>query len=172
MNYSKEKWIAVVAAVVVIGIFFGGMFAYNKQQGNGNNNDNDMFDQNQNDTNATSTEAQPPVTLAGGLIVQDIIVGTGPEVKTGDDIAVHYTGRLADGTVFDSSYNRGEPFLFKLGNGDVIPGWDRGLVGMKVGGIRVLEIPPSLAYGARGAGRAIPPNATLKFQVELLGVRQ
>lgn len=100
--------------------------------------------------------------------IEDIMVGTGPEATAGMTITVNYTGTLTDGTVFDSSYKRQEPFTLTLGVGQVIPGWDQGLEGMKVGGKRTLTIPPELAYGSQGAGSTIPPNATLIFQVELL----
>ena len=102
---------------------------------------------------------------------EDTKVGTGAEAVTGKSVSVHYTGWLTDGTKFDSSKDRGQPFSFQLGAGQVIKGWDQGVVGMKVGGIRKLTIPPELGYGARGAGGVIPPNATLVFEVELLGVQ-
>lgn len=104
------------------------------------------------------------------LSSEDLEVGTGAEAKTGDSVKVHYTGTLTDGTKFDSSLDRGTPFEFTLGAGDVIKGWDQGVVGMKVGGKRQLTIPPDLAYGERGAGGIIPPNATLIFEIELLEV--
>ncbi len=96
--------------------------------------------------------------------------GTGAEAKTGDLATVHYTGWLTDGTKFDSSLDSGQPFQFKIGEGRVIPGWEEGVAGMKVGGTRRLIIPPDLAYGAQGAGGVIPPNAVLVFEVELTGV--
>jgi FKBP-type peptidyl-prolyl cis-trans isomerase len=108
--------------------------------------------------------------MSAQLIVEDLIVGTGPEAKAGQQVKVHYTGWLTNGTKFDSSVDRGDPFKFKLGARQVIQGWDQGVAGMKVGGKRKLTIPPELGYGARGAGRVIPPNATLVFEVELLGV--
>ena len=108
---------------------------------------------------------------------EDTIMGTGEEAKAGQRVRVHYTGWLYDPTApksrgkkFDSSKDRGQPFSFGLGGGEVIRGWDEGVQGMKVGGTRVLTIPPEMGYGARGAGGAIPPNATLMFDVELLGV--
>jgi FKBP-type peptidyl-prolyl cis-trans isomerase len=104
------------------------------------------------------------------LVVSDMVVGTGEEAVAGSAVSVHYTGALPDGTVFDSSIPRGEPFTFQLGAGQVIQGWDQGVAGMKVGGKRRLVIPPDLAYGDRGAGGVIPPGATLLFDVELLGV--
>ncbi|MBI4094697.1 MAG: FKBP-type peptidyl-prolyl cis-trans isomerase [Candidatus Liptonbacteria bacterium] len=106
------------------------------------------------------------------LVKEDIALGTGREAKRGDTISVHYVGTLTDGTKFDSSLDRGEPFEFTLGAGRVIKGWDEGLLGMKIGGKRKLTIPPNLGYGASGAGGGkIPPNATLIFEVELLDIK-
>jgi FKBP-type peptidyl-prolyl cis-trans isomerase len=106
-----------------------------------------------------------------GLEYWDIKVGTGPTAVRGQMVKVHYTGWLTNGKKFDSSVDRAEPFTFTLGQGQVIKGWDEGVAGMKVGGKRQLRIPPELGYGDRGAGGVIPPNATLIFDVELLGVR-
>ncbi|HEY0074942.1 MAG TPA: FKBP-type peptidyl-prolyl cis-trans isomerase [Abditibacteriaceae bacterium] len=108
--------------------------------------------------------------MANGLEIEDVQVGEGQEAKAGNRVSVHYTGRLTDGTKFDSSVDRGQPFQFNLGAGEVIRGWDQGVAGMKVGGKRKLTIPPALGYGASGAGGVIPPNATLVFDVELLKV--
>ena len=106
---------------------------------------------------------------ATGLVIEDVVVGSGPEARgPGQFVTVHYTGWLTDGTEFDSSRRRDEPFGFPLGVGYVIPGWDQGVVGMRVGGKRKLTIPPELGYGERGAGGVIPPNATLVFEVELV----
>jgi FKBP-type peptidyl-prolyl cis-trans isomerase len=111
------------------------------------------------------------VTTPSGLKYDDLKVGTGAEAKAGQTVSVHYTGWLTDGKKFDSSVDRGQPFEFPLGMGRVIKGWDEGVQGMKIGGKRKLTIPPGLGYGSRGAGQVIPPNATLIFDVELLGVR-
>lgn len=108
------------------------------------------------------------ITTESGLIYEDLTLGSGDEAKAGQKVSVHYTGWLTDGTKFDSSKDRNDPFAFPLGAGHVIKGWDEGVQGMKVGGVRKLTIPPHLGYGARGAGGVIPPNATLVFEVELL----
>jgi FKBP-type peptidyl-prolyl cis-trans isomerase FkpA len=110
------------------------------------------------------------ITTASGLQYEVILTGDGATAKAGDMVTVHYTGWLTDGSKFDSSKDRNEPFEFNLGAGEVIRGWDEGVQGMQVGGIRKLTIPAALGYGSRGAGRVIPPNATLVFEVELLGV--
>ena len=117
-----------------------------------------------------SKTAGKPVVTKSGLKYWELKKGSGPVAKAGDQVKVHYTGWLTDGKKFDSSLDRGEPFAFKLGAGMVIKGWDEGVAGMKVGGKRQLRIPAELGYGARGAGGAIPPNAELIFDVELLGV--
>lgn len=104
------------------------------------------------------------------LIIEDIAIGEGAEAKAGQVVTVHYTGTLTDGTKFDSSVDRKQPFSFKLGVGQVIRGWDEGFAGMKIGGKRKLTIPPEMGYGSRGAGGVIPPDATLIFDVELLGL--
>jgi FKBP-type peptidyl-prolyl cis-trans isomerase FkpA len=105
------------------------------------------------------------------LKIEDIKVGEGAVAEAGKQVVVHYTGTLTDGTKFDSSVDRNEPFTFSLGAGQVIKGWDEGVKGMKIGGKRKLTIPPSLGYGEAGAGGVIPPNATLIFEVELLDVK-
>jgi len=110
------------------------------------------------------------VTTASGLQYEDVKEGTGASPTRGQKVTVHYTGTLPDGRKFDSSRDRNDPFVFQIGVGQVIKGWDEGVMSMKVGGRRKLVIPPALGYGARGAGGVIPPNATLHFDVELLGV--
>jgi FKBP-type peptidyl-prolyl cis-trans isomerase len=111
------------------------------------------------------------VTTESGLQYVDLVVGTGRQAELGDTATVHYTGWLANGTKFDSSLDRKQPFSFRVGAGQVIKGWDEGVRTMKMGGKRKLIIPPDLAYGSRGAGSVIPPNATLTFEVELLDLR-
>ena len=120
-------------------------------------------------SNPTKVTGQP-TTTPSGLQYWDIVVGSGTTASLGNPVKVHYTGWLASGEKFDSSLDRGEPFSFPLGMGQVIKGWDEGVVGMKVGGKRQLRIPPDLGYGSTGAGGVIPPNATLIFDVELLDV--
>ncbi|THF63684.1 FKBP-type peptidyl-prolyl cis-trans isomerase [Pseudothauera nasutitermitis] len=110
-------------------------------------------------------------TTASGLVIEELETGAGEAAAKGHTVTVHYTGWLTDGTKFDSSKDRNDPFEFPLGAGYVIRGWDEGVAGMLVGGKRKLTIPPELGYGARGAGGVIPPNATLVFEVELLGMR-
>ena len=111
-----------------------------------------------------------PTTTPSGLVIDEITVGQGAVAAAGQKVTVHYTGWLTNGTKFDSSKDRNNPFDFPLGAGRVIKGWDEGVAGMQVGGKRKLTIPPALGYGARGAGGVIPPDATLVFEVELLGV--
>ncbi len=123
---------------------------------------------------AAGTKSAPAVanlmTTPSGLSYADLIVGNGAVPAPGKAVKVHYTGWLENGTKFDSSVDRGEPFVFTIGAGQVIPGWDEGVKTMKVGGKRKLVIPPQLGYGAAGAGGVIPPNATLIFEVELLDI--
>jgi peptidylprolyl isomerase len=120
---------------------------------------------------AVNDQAAPSeVTTPSGLKYVDEVVGSGESPQTGDFVVVHYTGTLQDGTKFDSSVDRGQPFTFQIGIGQVIQGWDEGVASMKVGGKRKLIIPPDLGYGAQGAGGVIPPNATLVFEVELLEI--
>jgi FKBP-type peptidyl-prolyl cis-trans isomerase FkpA len=122
--------------------------------------------------NNNTTKVVASSTTADGLVIEDTKIGSGAEAKQGDTVSVKYTGKLADGTVFDAtSKHDGQPIQFTLGSGMVIAGWEEGIVGMKVGGQRTLIIPPALAYGANGRPGAIPPNATLTFDVTLENVQ-
>ena len=109
--------------------------------------------------------------LASGLQYEDVVVGSGTMAEPGMSVSVHYTGRLTDGSKFDSSLDRGQPLKFQLGSGQVIDGWEQGIKGMRIGGKRKLTIPPDLAYGARGSSGVIPPYATLLFDIELIDVQ-
>ena len=125
------------------------------------------------DSGSTASEdtcSHAAVTLDDGLKYEDTECGTGPEAASGDTLTVHYIGKLENGKKFDASRDHGQPFTFPLGAGQVIKGWDEGLVGMKAGGKRTLTIPPDLGYGATGSPPVIPPNATLIFEVELLSI--
>lgn len=143
------------------------------QPGAQNQSDSNL-NPNPSNANGASSMTQPPtqgqVTTPTGLVYEDIIVGNGPSPKEGQTAVVHYTGWLTNGTKFDSSVDRAEPFKFPVGLGHVIKGWDEGVATMKVGGKRKLTVPAHLGYGARGAGGVIPPNATLIFEVQLLGI--
>ena len=116
---------------------------------------------------AACAQAEPVTSLQ----IKDVRAGSGAEASPGRTVRVHYTGTLLDGTEFDSSRDRGEPIEFRLGTGDVIPGWDEGIKGMRVGGVRELTIPANMAYGSEGRGDVIPPNAPLWFEVELVEVK-
>lgn len=148
-NLNHKEWIAVIVSICVIGFFFvfgGGLITF--------------FTHNQ--TSMTNTAPQ--------VLKTDQVVGTGDEAITGSTVTVNYIGHFVDGKVFDSSLARNEPFQFVLGSGQVIPGWDQGIVGMRVGGKRILTIPPELGYGPNDYG-PIPGNSTLIFEVELLKVQ-
>lgn len=122
-------------------------------------------------TASTTPTTNTSMQQQNGLQIETITPGTGAEAKAGDTVVVHYTGILTDGTKFDSSIDRGMPFTFKLGAHQVIPGWEMGVLGMKVGEKRKLVIPPELAYGNSGVGNIIPPQATLIFQIELISIQ-
>lgn len=122
-------------------------------------------------SSAPASASNAPRTTSSGLIIETLAAGSGPTAKSGDKVSVHYTGWLTNGTKFDSSRDRNEPFSFRLGAGQVIPGWDEGVAGMQPGGKRRLTVPAHLAYGPRGAGGVIPPNAVLIFEVELLTIQ-
>ena len=146
-NLNKNQWLAVSLGLAFVGyILFAGPLM-------------NLFN-----LSAGDLGVQTPKT---GLVVEEVVVGTGPLAEPGDTLSVHYVGTLPDGKVFDSSLDRNTPFDFTLGVGQVIRGWDEGLVGMRVGGKRQLTIPPEYAYGEQEIG-AIPPNSTLIFEVELL----
>ncbi len=198
---SKNKWIAVTAALVIAGLFFGGLIFYSFNQGVEQdlsdvtdsadiksvsfNTDTDIDtvqdadlaavsgSQSASALNAiksTTNTKNMTTTTPEGLIIEDIVVGTGETAVAGQTVSVNYLGTLTNGTKFDSSYDRGQPFQFTLGVGQVIKGWDQGVAGMKVGGKRKLIIPSDLAYGDRAVGGVIPASATLVFEVELVGI--
>lgn len=190
----KKEWIAVTLAIVVIALFLGSRFLVSSKNENQNSNQTVSADQTNNNNQvastdqATSTDQTASQTTnsnkninnnmnknnqtSGGLIVKDVVVGTGAEAKDGDLVSVEYTGKFANGKVFDSTDSHGgQPLPFTLGTGQVIPGWDQGVLGMKVGGERTLVIPPALGYGANGFPPVIPANATLYFDVKLVGVQ-
>lgn len=150
-SLSRNQWIALFVSLGFLGYL---MFS---------NPIMNLF----NISNSSSTEV--PET---GFVSEDVVLGQGLEALRGDIITVHYVGTFPDGKVFDSSLDRNSPFEFMLGVGSVIRGWDEGLIGMRVGGRRVLVIAPDYAYGSGGSGAVIPPNATLIFEVELLGVKK
>jgi FKBP-type peptidyl-prolyl cis-trans isomerase len=149
---EQKEWIAVTIAVLVVGFFFvfGQMFM-------------DLFTNNSNKKVSQQNNSE--------VLIEDTTVGTGDLAESGDRVVVHYTGRFIDGTVFDSSVTRGEPFQFVLGVGQVIKGWDIGVEGMRVGGKRILSIPPEFGYGPNDYG-PIPGGSTLIFEVELLKVER
>jgi peptidylprolyl isomerase len=150
-RHAKQKRTRVIAVVIIVALAAGAA-AY-------------LF------VPKLSGGAGAEVTTRSGLKYTDIVVGTGPSPRPGQTAVVHYTGTLQkDGTKFDSSRDRGQPYSFPLGMGRVIPGWDEGVATMKVGGRRQLVVPPALGYGATGSGK-IPPNATLNFDIELLDVK-
>ena len=157
----RKNTIIAIATFIVLAVV-GALFFYNK---------------NKNDINATKQDKTADLKLNNqkmnkqGVEIEILKDGTGAIAKKGDTVSVHYVGVLENGTKFDSSVDRGTPFEFSLGAGQVIPGWDIGVEGMKVGEVRKLTIPSELAYGASGAGNAIPPNATLIFEVQLLGIK-
>lgn len=171
-----QTGIAVTLALVVMGSFFipgfslfgaDPMPATDESAGVVLGAESEPVENTTTNTNSNTANTMP---TSDELQVSDEAVGTGAIAKAGDSLTVNYVGALADGTIFDASANHGQPFTFKLGNGDVIKGWDQGLVGMKEGGKRLLIIPAALGYGDRGSGSAIPPGATLLFQVELVKV--
>ena len=163
---SKAQWIGVVAALVIVFLFFG----YNYLPNFFNISNTTNMNQSANDQNAAPEVASQTITSpAGDMTFQDFAVGGGEAAAAGDKVTVNYTGTFTNGTKFDSSYDHGQPFTFTLGAGDVIAGWDLGVVGMKEGGKRRLIVPASLGYGPNDYG-PIPGNSTLIFDVELVKV--
>jgi len=150
---TKSFALALLLCIVALGAFVYFVFGFNQKP------------------SATTMQSPTPTeTVPADLKIEDITVGTGQEVKSGDTVVIHYKGTLTDGTKFDSSYDRGEPYETQIGVGTVIKGWDLGVVGMKVGGKRKLTIPPSLGYGSMANGK-IPANSTLIFELELVGIK-
>jgi FKBP-type peptidyl-prolyl cis-trans isomerase len=175
---SKKEWIAVAVGIAIVFYFFlvsgGESFSW----GNPGAMDSNSLPINQlEQTDNRFMNTNDGTTTENGLVIQDTVVGTGEEAVAGKVITVHYTGKLMDGKVFDSSLNRGEPFTFSLGAGQVIQGWEQGFAGMKVGGKRTITIPSTLGYGGQDIKNPatgemiIPANSTLIFDVELLGVQ-
>jgi FKBP-type peptidyl-prolyl cis-trans isomerase FkpA len=156
----------LIGGVILVVLVVIGYFAFTALQKNNNTASSSGLQA----TNGVAAGGQA-TTTSSGLQITDEVVGTGQEAKTGDNVSVNYTGWLADGTKFDSSYDRNQAFDFVLGAGNVIKGWDEGVVGMKVGGKRKLIIPPDLGYGASGYPPVIPANATLTFEVELVAIK-
>lgn len=156
---SNIEWVAVAIAVVFVGYtLFGGsiMSLFQKNSMNANSS-----------AAAANASTNPTSNPSNGVVIKDIVAGTGPEVKAGQILTVNYVLSLSDGTVIQNSKDSGAPFKFILGAGQVIPGWEQGFAGMRVGGTRMITIPPELAYGPNQAG-PIPPNSTLIFNIELL----
>jgi peptidylprolyl isomerase len=176
--------LAIVIGVIALGI--GGIFFLSNPRNQNTNDINltptvyptETFQSptpttaiiNQQETASSGANMGNITTMPDGLQIQDLVIGTGKEARSGDTVTVNYLGTLLDGTKFDSSYDRNTPFTTQIGVGQVIKGWDEGIIGMKVGGKRKLTIPPSLGYGAQDTG-SIPPNSTLVFEVELLDVK-
>lgn len=150
--------------IVILVLIFGYLLISNKQTKKEEVKESKLTENKMDTSVNTSTQS-------GKLIIEDLKVGDGKEAKSGDSVVMHYKGTLVDGTKFDSSYDRGEPFTTQIGVGQVIKGWDLGVPGMKIGGKRKLTIPSDLAYGERGTGSVIGPNATLIFEVELLDIK-
>jgi FKBP-type peptidyl-prolyl cis-trans isomerase len=155
---SKKEWIAVAVAVVFVAYaLFGG-------------NIMSLFQKNTIDENSLAAAASSNPSNNSGVVINDIVVGKGAEVKTGQLVSVNYMLSLSDGTTIQNSKDSGQPFKFVLGAGEVIPGWEQGFSGMRVGGVRTIEVPPELAYGPNQVG-PIPPNSTLVFTIELLDAK-
>ena len=176
MSQKKTVWLLVAVIIVALAVI---LFI---TQGSDTSDTTTTSEQTAEETAAPAEETAPEETAPSDpepsdppstpqIGIEDLVVGTGSEAVAGKQVVVHYTGWLEDGTQFDSSLDRGEPFEFGLGMGQVIVGWDQGVAGMLEGGQRRLTIPPEYGYGPAGAGGVIPPNATLIFEVELLEVK-
>ncbi len=171
------KYVSIFIVIVFIGVVIGSWLKKTPQVENVNQSaPEEQVVENKDLPEQATTPADTgkkinKVTTIQGMKIETTKEGTGVEIKNGQTAVVHYTGKLTDGTTFDSSKTRGTPFEFPLGAGMVIKGWDMGVLGMKVGETRMLTIPADLGYGERGAGGVIPPNATLIFEVELLGIK-
>lgn len=161
---SKKEWIAIAAGITVVIVFFFGNSLFSFFSGSMTSVANQDFNQTVTQTNMTQNETP------AGLQVRDVVVGTGKEATVGSAVSVDYIGSFANGIKFDSSFDAGRPLQFQVGAGQLIPGFDRGVVGMKVGGKRVLTIPPELGYGPSGYPPVIPPNSTLIFEITLVSV--
>lgn len=163
-NVGEDKKSALPVIIILVILVIGGLYFFT----NTSENKSETTDKN----SAVETKIMNPTQSdeKNELVIEDLVVGTGPEATAGKTVTVNYSGTLTNGEKFDSSYDRGQPFTFSLGAGDVIKGWDQGVAGMKVGGKRKLTIPSNLGYGSRDMG-VIPPNSTLVFEVELLGVK-
>ncbi len=167
MNGNKNhKTIFLVVLGIVIIILIAALFLAGKNNEPNTHGVSDVSGVGE----AATTTTMENKTLGDGLEITDEVIGTGTEATAGENVTVNYVGTLTNGTKFDSSYDRNQPFSFVLGASRVIKGWDEGVLGMKVGGKRKLIIPPSLAYGENGVPGVIPPNSTLIFEIELLGV--
>lgn len=167
---SRRAFILVIVVVFFLtSLAASGFVLWDSLKGDGTANQSNSSQEEEIKKNIEAQLQQQQGQTGGELEKTDITPGTGAEAVAGKRVTVHYTGTLTDGTKFDSSKDRGEPFAFELGSGQVIQGWDQGVAGMKVGGKRKLVIPPALGYGEQQAG-SIPPNSTLVFEVELLGV--
>ena len=161
-----NRFVAVIIGLIVIGGAVGGGLYWKRAY------DRSHQPQiNQTPSSSANTQTKQDDNTMGGLQITDEKVGDGPQAQTGQTVTVNYVGTLTNGTKFDSSYDRNQPFDFTLGAGQVIKGWDQGVVGMKVGGKRKLVIPPDLAYGSQSPSPQIPPNSTLVFEIELLAIK-
>jgi peptidylprolyl isomerase len=170
-SITMSNTLNALVAVAILALIAGGFYMYSHKPMNDTTNMQPITVTEPNP--AAPTEIAPAAasqTLPGGLVLTDTKMGTGRTAASGQTVAMHYTGYLTDGTKFDSSLDRGQPFVFTLGAGQVIKGWDQGIVGMKEGGKRTLVIPADLGYGAKGFPPVIPANATLKFDVEFIAV--